>query len=117
MHFIKTIISLFSFTHLVAARLDGSDSGLTRREMAEAAHEEYLAARDEYIEKRDLFQRAKRAGKGGNVNRALWESWSASVWMGRRENTNPAGLALLVTPEIHPVFANKPYLGIAGNIR
>jgi ABC-type transporter lipoprotein component MlaA len=57
MRFIKTIISLFSFTHLVAARLDGSDSGLTRREMAEAAHEEYLAARDEYIEKRDLFQR------------------------------------------------------------
>uniref|UniRef100_A0A0B7KRG7 Uncharacterized protein n=1 Tax=Bionectria ochroleuca TaxID=29856 RepID=A0A0B7KRG7_BIOOC len=55
--------------------------------------------------------------RGGNVNRALWESWSASVWMGRRENTNPAGLALLVTPEIHPVFANKPCLFIAGNIR
>uniref|UniRef100_A0A0B7KRF9 Invertebrate defensins family profile domain-containing protein n=1 Tax=Bionectria ochroleuca TaxID=29856 RepID=A0A0B7KRF9_BIOOC len=62
MHFIKTVVSLFAFSSFAAARLDGSDSDLVRREMAEAAHEEYLAARDEYFEKRDLF---RRIGSGG----------------------------------------------------
>jgi hypothetical protein len=57
MHFIKTVVSLFAFSSFAAARLDGSDSDLVRREMAEAAHEGYLAARDEYIEKRELFRR------------------------------------------------------------
>ncbi|CAG9950927.1 unnamed protein product [Clonostachys rosea f. rosea IK726] len=72
MHFIKTVVSLFAFSSFAAARLDGSDSDLVRREMAEAAHEEYLAARDEYIEKRELFRRLGgngecRPAKGGTM--------------------------------------------------
>ncbi|CAI6028722.1 unnamed protein product [Clonostachys chloroleuca] len=62
MHFIKTVVSLFALSSFAAAKLGGSDFGLARREMAEAAHEEYLAARDEYFEKRDLF---RRFGAGG----------------------------------------------------
>ncbi|CAI6050798.1 unnamed protein product [Clonostachys chloroleuca] len=91
MRFIKTIISLFSFTHLVAARLDGSDSGLTRREMAEAAHEEYLAARVEYIEKRDLFQRAKRAGKGGKCQSSLVGVMECQRLDGKTRKYQPCG--------------------------
>ncbi|VUC25811.1 unnamed protein product [Clonostachys rosea] len=61
MHFTKTLVSLFAISGLASAQYADEDSGLSRREVTEAVHEEYLAARDEYIEKRELFRRL-----GGN---------------------------------------------------
>ncbi|CAH0045874.1 unnamed protein product [Clonostachys solani] len=63
MHFTKTLVSLFAIAGFAAAQYSDSDSGLARREVAEAVHEEYLAARDEYIEKRELFRRLGGNGK------------------------------------------------------
>jgi hypothetical protein len=57
MHFTKTIISLFALSSFATARLGDSESSFARREVARDAHEQYLAARDEYIEKRELFRR------------------------------------------------------------
>ncbi|CAG9950926.1 unnamed protein product [Clonostachys rosea f. rosea IK726] len=59
MHFIKTIVSLFALSSVAVARI--GDADLEGRDVAEVAHEEYLVARDEYIEKRELFRRL-----GGN---------------------------------------------------
>ncbi|CAH0025050.1 unnamed protein product [Clonostachys rhizophaga] len=61
MHFIKTLVSLFTISGFAAARFEYSDFSLARREIAEVAHEDYLIARDEYIEKRDLFRRSEMA--------------------------------------------------------
>lgn len=55
MHFIKTIVSLFALSSVAVARI--GDADLEGRDVAEVAHEEYLVARDEYIEKRELFRR------------------------------------------------------------
>ncbi|KAK7222134.1 hypothetical protein V2G26_010137 [Clonostachys chloroleuca] len=57
MHFIKTVASVFSLSSFVTAHFEGPDAGPSRRALVESAEEEYLAARDEYIEKRDLFKR------------------------------------------------------------
>ncbi|CAH0045871.1 unnamed protein product [Clonostachys solani] len=63
MHFIKTVVSLFALSSFAAAQYaDDEYAGLSRRQLAEIAQEEYLAARDEYIEKRDLFLRAGPMG-------------------------------------------------------
>lgn len=55
MHFVKTIVSLFALSSFAVAHI--GDADLERRDVAKIAHEEYLMARDEYIEKRDLFRR------------------------------------------------------------
>ncbi|VUC37279.1 unnamed protein product [Clonostachys rosea] len=59
MHFTKSLISLFAISSFANARL-------ARREIAEVAYEDYIVARDEYIEKRDLF---RRLGATGNCNK------------------------------------------------
>lgn len=57
MHFFK-LLSVFALSSVAVAQLtDVSEGGLSPRAFAEAAEEEYLVARDEYIEKRDLFRR------------------------------------------------------------
>ncbi|CAI6100592.1 unnamed protein product [Clonostachys chloroleuca] len=60
MHFVKTIVSLFALSSFAVAHI--GDADLERRDVAEIAHEEYLMARDEYIEKRDLFRRFASKG-------------------------------------------------------
>ncbi|VUC25809.1 unnamed protein product [Clonostachys rosea] len=64
MHFIKSLVSFIALTGFAAAQYadDEDYAGLSRREVSEIAQEEYLAARDEYIEKRDLFRRAGPMG-------------------------------------------------------
>ncbi|CAH0045872.1 unnamed protein product [Clonostachys solani] len=63
MHFIKSLVSLVALAGFAAAQYAEEEdyAGLSRREVSEIAHGEYLAARDEYIEKRELFRRL-----GGN---------------------------------------------------
>ncbi|CAH0003430.1 unnamed protein product [Clonostachys byssicola] len=67
MHFIKAVASLFALSSCAAAQFSDSEFTLARRELAEAAEEQYLAARDEYIEKRDIF---RRAGGNGTCQKA-----------------------------------------------
>ncbi|CAH0042629.1 unnamed protein product [Clonostachys rhizophaga] len=61
MYFVKTDVSLFALSSFAAAQYaEDEHAGLSPRQLAEIAQEEYLAARDEYIEKRDIFRRAPR---------------------------------------------------------
>jgi hypothetical protein len=56
MHFIKTIVSVFALSSFAAAQVHGEelDAALAARDVA---YEDLLYAREEYIEKRELFKR------------------------------------------------------------
>jgi hypothetical protein len=56
MHFVKTIVSLFALSSFAAAQVHGEEleAALAARDVA---YEDLLFARDEYIEKRELFKR------------------------------------------------------------
>ncbi|CAH0058504.1 unnamed protein product [Clonostachys solani] len=69
MHFIKTVVSIFALSSFAAAHFaEEADAGLSRRALAESAHDEYLAAREEYIEKRELFRRLGGNGTCGKAS-------------------------------------------------
>lgn len=56
MHFVKTIVSLFALSSFAAANIyESDDSDLVARDVA---YVDYLAARHEFIGKRDLYLRA-----------------------------------------------------------
>ncbi|CAG9991102.1 unnamed protein product [Clonostachys byssicola] len=61
MHFIKTIVSVFALSSFTAAQVHGEEleAALAARNVA---YEDLLFARDEYIEKRELFKRLPSPG-------------------------------------------------------
>ncbi|VUC23778.1 unnamed protein product [Clonostachys rosea] len=59
MHFTKTIITLIGLSGFAAAAHDANENtGLARRELSEI-YDDFLVARDEYREKRDLYLRVR----------------------------------------------------------
>ncbi|CAH0045873.1 unnamed protein product [Clonostachys solani] len=70
MQFFK-FLSLFALSSVATAQLAGvSEGDLSPRDFAEAAEAEYLVARDEYIEKRDIFRRAGGNGKCASAGKS-----------------------------------------------
>ncbi|CAH0025167.1 unnamed protein product [Clonostachys rhizophaga] len=61
MHFVKTIVSLFALSSFAAAQVHGEEleAALAARDVA---YEDLLFAREEYIEKRELFKRLPGPG-------------------------------------------------------
>jgi hypothetical protein len=55
MHFIKTVVSLFTLQTLATAQL--ADPELVARNEYQVARENYLAARDEFLAARELYLR------------------------------------------------------------
>ncbi|CAG9982730.1 unnamed protein product [Clonostachys byssicola] len=69
MHFTKTIITLIGLSGLAATYDANDNNGLAQRELSEV-YDDFLVARDEYIEKRELYLRAKTAAKSASKSKS-----------------------------------------------
>ncbi|VUC26147.1 unnamed protein product [Clonostachys rosea] len=97
MHFAKAIVSLFALSSFAAAQY-GEDVGFAPREIAEAVHEEYLAARDEYIEKRELFRRLGGNGTCRNSGKGHMRCYRNNLMCGNCRPTAKHGEYCLCNP-------------------